>query len=118
LFFTPLAGVAILTPLLPFVWMAPPTLLVLGVVLLMAICATAGHGFLILAHQRAPAPILAPFAYTQLLWMIGAGLAVFGDRPPPTVLIGAAIVVACGLFLVWREKGGAKAPIREVVDAR
>lgn len=118
LFFTPLAGVAALTPLLPFVWVPPPTLFALGVVLLMAVCATAGHGLLILAHQRAPAPILAPFAYTQLLWMVGAGLIVFGDRPPPTVLTGAAIVVACGLFLVWREKSGGRTPVVDVVDAR
>jgi drug/metabolite transporter (DMT)-like permease len=89
--------------MLPFAFVPPPTLFVVGLVLLMAISATIGHGLLILAHQRAPAPILAPFAYTQLLWMIVAGLIVFGDRPPPTVLAGAAIVVLCGLFLIWRD---------------
>ncbi len=117
LFWTPLAGIALLTPLMPFAFVAPSTLFVVGVLLLMAISATVGHGLLILAHQRAPAPILAPFAYTQLLWMIAAGLIVFGDRPPLTVLIGAAIVVVCGLFLLWREKG-VRTPIADVVDAR
>lgn len=118
LFWTPLAGVVLLTPLLPFTFVLPPNLFIVGVILLMAVAATAGHGFLILAHKRAPAPILAPFTYTQLLWMIFAGLMVFGDRPPPTVLVGGAIVVLCGLFLVWREKGGGNALIADVVDAR
>jgi len=117
LFWTPLAGVALLTPILPFVWIAPATLLTLAVVLFMAVSATAGHGLLILAHQRAPAPILAPFAYSQLLWMIVAGLVVFGDRPPATTLIGAAIVVACGLYLLWRESGPGLPP-KGVIDAR
>jgi drug/metabolite transporter (DMT)-like permease len=118
LFWTPLAGVVLLTPLLPFAFVPPPSLFVVGLVLLMAISATVGHGLLILAHQRAPAPILAPFAYTQLLWMVASGLIVFGDRPPPTVLIGGAIVVLCGLVLIWRERGGARTPIAAVVDAR
>jgi drug/metabolite transporter (DMT)-like permease len=117
LFWTPLAGVALLTPLLPFVWVPPPTLFTLAIVLVMAVSATAGHGLLILAHQRAPAPILAPFAYTQLLWMTVAGLIVFGDRPPATTLIGAAIVVACGLYLLWRERPDVS-PERDEVGIR
>jgi drug/metabolite transporter (DMT)-like permease len=50
--------------------------------------------------------------------MTVSGLIVFGDRPSPTVLIGAAVVVLCGLFLVWREKGGGKTLIADAVDAR
>ncbi|HLW92745.1 MAG TPA: DMT family transporter [Roseiarcus sp.] len=117
LFWTPLAGVVLLTPVLPFVWVLPPTLFILGIVLLMAVFATAGHGLLILAHRHAPAPILAPFAYTQLLWMIGSGLMVFGDRPPASTLIGAAIIVGCGLFLFSRERGG-KTIAEGAVEAR
>ncbi|HYC25693.1 MAG TPA: DMT family transporter, partial [Roseiarcus sp.] len=117
LFWTPLAGVALLTPVLPFAWVPPPTAFSIGVVLVMAVAATAGHGLLILAHQRAPAPILAPFAYTQLLWMTVAGLIVFGDRPPVTTLIGAAIVTASGLYLLWRESGPRPRP-KGVADAR
>ena len=41
-----------------------------------------GHGLLIKAHQLAPAAALAPFGYTQLLWMIASGWLVFGDWPP------------------------------------
>jgi drug/metabolite transporter (DMT)-like permease len=68
--------------------------------------ATAGHGLLILAHKFAPAPVLAPFFYTQLVWMIGSGLVVFGDWPPAATLAGAALVAACGAYLALRERTG------------
>jgi drug/metabolite transporter (DMT)-like permease len=101
---TPLVGVALLTPALPFVWVAPPTPAIAFGLVMMGLFATAGHGLLILAHQRAPAPVLAPFAYTQLIWMTLAGLLVFGDRPRAATLLGAAIVIGCGLFLISRER--------------
>jgi drug/metabolite transporter (DMT)-like permease len=103
---TPLAGVLLLTPALPFVWVAPPSLFAWGAMAAMGLLASLGHGLLILAHQRAPAPVLAPFNYTQLIWMILSGYLVFGDAPPAATLMGAALVVACGLFLIMREKRG------------
>lgn len=115
---TPLAGVVLLTPVLPFVWVTPPTLTVLGVIVLMGLCATIAHGLMIVAHKYAPAPVLAPFAYTQLIWMVLAGLLVFGDKPPARTLVGAAVVVACGLFLLSRERGRAKASPETVAELR
>ncbi len=63
-----------------------------------------GHGLLIKAHQLAPAATLAPFGYTQLLWMIASGWLVFGDWPPPATFVGAGLVVGCGLFLLFYER--------------
>ena len=63
-----------------------------------------GHALLIKAHQLAPASALAPFGYSQLLWMIVSGYFVFGDWPPATTLIGAGLVVGCGLFLLLYER--------------
>ena len=48
--------------------------------------------------------IVAPFRYTSLLWAMFLGLVVFGDLPDGWTLIGAAIVVAAGLFTLWRER--------------
>jgi drug/metabolite transporter (DMT)-like permease len=101
---TPLAGVALLTPALPLVWVNPPTLSTLAIMIGMGLFGALGHWLLILAHERAPASVLTPFGYTQLLWMIVSGLLVFGDRPSAAVLLGAGIVVACGLYLIWRER--------------
>ena len=101
----------LLTPVLPWIWTAPPTALAWAVMAGMGVFATAGHGLLILAHQRAPAPVLTPFNYTQLIWMIVSGLIVFGDRPPVATLAGAGLVVGCGWFLIAferRDRGGAR----------
>ncbi|MDQ0313905.1 DMT family transporter [Amorphus orientalis] len=62
-----------------------------------------GHFLLIKAHKIATASTLAPFIYTQMLWMILFGYLVFGDVPGPATLIGASIVVGSGLYLLHRE---------------
>ena len=103
---TQIAGVALLTPALPFVWVTPPSPWVWGVMAFMGVCAAAGHGLLIVAHHRAPAATLAPFNYTQLIWMILSGWFVFADVPPWATLFGAALVAGCGLFLILYERRG------------
>jgi drug/metabolite transporter (DMT)-like permease len=103
---TQVAGIALLTPILPWIWETPPSAFAWAVMAAMGGFAALGHGLLILAHQRAPAPVLTPFNYTQLIWMIVSGLLVFGDRPPGATLLGAGLVVACGLFLVMYERRG------------
>lgn len=63
-----------------------------------------GHFLFILAHRVAPAPVLAPFNYTQIIWMVALGYLIFGDVPTSTTLIGAAIVIASGLYILYRER--------------
>ena len=108
LVWTPLAGVIATTPLLPWFWVTPQSPRVWAVMLLMGASGAFGHWLMILAHQRAPASAMAPFGYTQLLWMIIIGWLVFGDTPPGATLLGAGIVIACGVFLAWRERRGAR----------
>lgn len=48
--------------------------------------------------------LVAPFRYTSLLWAITLGFLVFGNLPDGWTLFGAAIVVAAGLFTLWRER--------------
>jgi drug/metabolite transporter (DMT)-like permease len=103
---TQVAGIVLLTPMLPWAWETPPGAFAWAVMGAMGGFAALGHGLLILAHQRAPAPVLTPFNYTQLIWMIVSGVLVFGDRPPGATLLGAGLVVACGLFLVMHERRG------------
>ena len=47
---------------------------------------------------------IAPFRYTGLVWALLLGLLVFGDWPDPLTLVGAGIVVASGLFTLYRER--------------
>ena len=102
---TQLSGVVCLTSILPWIWVAPPSPLAWAVTGIMGLSAALGHGLLIEAHRLAPAPFLAPFAYVQLPAMIVAGLLIFGDWPPAATLIGAGLVVACGLTLAMQERG-------------
>lgn len=48
--------------------------------------------------------VVAPFRYTSLLWAILLGFAVFGDLPDGWTLVGAAIVVASGIYTLLRER--------------
>lgn len=104
LFYSGLAGVLLLAPVLPWVWETPThwsTWLLMGT---MGVYAALGHYLLILAHQRAPAAVLAPFVYTQLLWMVGLGWLVFRDIPDRFTVIGGLIVAGSGLYLLSLER--------------
>src|SRR5205814_908674 len=51
----------------------------------------------------APTAAVAPFQYLSLVWALIIGIAVWGDVPTASLLIGSAIVVGSGIFLFWRE---------------
>jgi drug/metabolite transporter (DMT)-like permease len=59
-----------------------------------------GHFFLIRAHAVAPATLLAPFGYAQLVVVLVLGWLVFGQLPDPLALAGIALVASSGLGLV------------------
>ena len=103
-FYSTVAGVAILTPLLPTFWVWPQDWFVWLCLGLVGLFGGFGHGLLVLAHAKAPAAVLAPFVYTQIVWMTGMGYLVFGDVPGHWTIIGALIVVASGLYLFARDR--------------
>jgi drug/metabolite transporter (DMT)-like permease len=96
-------GTAVLTLMLPFVavW---PTLEQLGWSLILGVLASGGQWLVILAHRIAPASLLAPFFYSQLLWVSGLGFLVFGNLPDGWTITGAAIIVGSGLYTAHRER--------------
>ena len=104
LLWTQAAGILALTPILPWVWRWPESTHVWLAMAGLGVFAAAGHGLLILAHKFAPAPVLTPFSYTQLIWMIVSGFVVFGDWPPAATFAGATLVAACGVWLALRER--------------
>ena len=71
-----------------------------------ALCLTgvAGHYLLIRTYEVAEASAVQPFAFLQLVFAAIIGIAVFGETLQPNVAIGAAIVVAAGLFTVLRKR--------------
>ncbi|MEO0372979.1 MAG: DMT family transporter [Pseudomonadota bacterium] len=65
--------------------------------------------FSILVMRVAEISFVAPFRYTGLLWALILGYVVFGDWPAPLTLLGAGIVVASGLFTLYRETRASRA---------
>jgi drug/metabolite transporter (DMT)-like permease len=56
------------------------------------------------SYRHAGAGTVAPFSYTAMLWSIALGFFFFGEVPEAVVLIGAALVIAAGLFVIFRER--------------
>ncbi len=102
--YSSVAGIALMTPLLPWIWTTPDSPLTWVLLMSTGLYGGLGHWFLVLAHARAPAAILAPFIYSQIIWMLALGYILFGDWPDPWTFVGAGIVIASGLYLLYRER--------------
>lgn len=87
---------------LPWVWI-PLDAVILGQLFLMALIALVAHYVFTLAFARAEVSALAPFEYTALVWATIIGYAVWRDIPALEVWLGAAIIIACGLYVIHRE---------------
>jgi drug/metabolite transporter (DMT)-like permease len=103
LFYSNLVGAAAVSIVVPFVWTTPENWPLVVLMVFMGACAMTGHYLLILAYRRAPTAVIAPFIYTQIVSGIAAGYLIFNDLPDRWTLIGAAIVVASGLYLLYLE---------------
>lgn len=70
-----------------------------------ALCCTAilGHWMLIRAYAVAEASVIQPFAYLQLVFVAALGITLFDETLATNVILGAGIVVAAGLFTLWRQ---------------
>jgi drug/metabolite transporter (DMT)-like permease len=103
LFYTAAFGAAVASAIVPFEWRTPP-LADWPFLVAIGLMAGLGHLLLIEAFARAPASILAPFTYSQLVWATLLGFLVFGDVPDAPTLIGATIIVGSGLYVFYRER--------------
>ena len=105
LFYSALAGMVGLSLALP--WQldgATPTLRDGVLFLLLGLFAGLGHWFVINAYLLAPASLLTPFAYLQMVWATSYGFAIFGQLPDRWSALGMAIIVASGLWLALQER--------------
>lgn len=99
------AGSALIltSAMVPFLWVTP-SLAQLGLALLYGLFATTGQWLVVLAYHRAGASVLAPLAYSQLVWASALGFLVFGTAPDRWTLAGAAVIIASGLYTAHRER--------------
>ncbi|MGB4101815.1 MAG: DMT family transporter [Alphaproteobacteria bacterium] len=96
-------GVSVL--LLPWFW-RQPSALDLALMVLTGVGAFIGQMFMTKAFICAPAATVSPFHYTGLLWGVIFGNLLWDERPTPQILGGAAIIMAAGIYLAWRERPG------------
>ena len=104
LFYGNAIGALVMLPVLPFVWSTPADATIAAMMLGTGVLGSLGHFCLISGHKLAPASVLSPFIYTQLIWVTILGYLVFGSLPTGLTLAGAAMVVGSGLYLLYRER--------------
>jgi drug/metabolite transporter (DMT)-like permease len=89
-----------------WVW---PSAAELGIMAVAGLLMGVGQAGLVFATRDAPAVVVAPFQYSQMIWAVVFGVLVFGDVPTTNLFVGLAVVVAAGLFIIYRETVRAKA---------
>lgn len=100
---TAATGLVLLTGLLPFQAVLP-TAKELALCLLIGVAASLGQGMVVYGYRLAPASLLAPFSYLQLIWSTALGYIVFDGRPGPATIVGATIIAGSGLYTAHRER--------------
>ncbi|RUV15150.1 DMT family transporter [Mesorhizobium sp. M5C.F.Ca.IN.020.32.2.1] len=88
---------------LPFGWQAL-TPVQAGLLIAAGFCGGVAQILMTAAYRHAEASVVAPFEYTSMLLGIVVGYLAFGDVPTVHMLIGGLIVVAAGIFIIWRER--------------
>ena len=99
-----IVGAVLLSFALPFAWVTPTDPWHWFLLAIIGVLASIGHFTLIRAYDYANATGLAPFFYTQLVWVMLLGWLVFGDFPDGWSLLGTGIIVASGIYLVGRQR--------------
>lgn len=111
-FFTALSSMVILTvPLLlggafsiPAIAPIAPSATQWALLALVGLLSWAAHLLIILAYSRAPASVLAPIGYLEIVGATAVGLVVFGDFPDNWTWVGVAVIIASGLYILLRER--------------
>jgi drug/metabolite transporter (DMT)-like permease len=103
LFWTAATGFVALTLALPL-WTVMPDARQVGLGIAIGVISSAAQWLVVLAYRAAPASVLAPFSYSQLLFSGLLGWAMFAAVPDGWTLLGAAIIAASGLYTAHRER--------------
>ena len=94
----------------PFYWVWPDNALDWVLFASLGIIGGTGHYLVVKGFQWGQASVLAPFSYGQLVGATILGYLIFADFPDGWTWLGAAIVIACGIYIAYREaaRGGAR----------
>ena len=103
LFFSAVIGAAVLTIVVPFYWVTPLGWQHAAMLAGLGLFGGFGHYLLIKAHEFAPVAVLSPLSYSSLIWGTIFGYFVFREFPDQWTLTGAAVLIATGIYIVYRE---------------
>ena len=99
-----IVGSVVALPMLPFEWVTPAFGWDCVLFVAIGIMAGIGHYFLTIAYSQAPASVVAPFNYVQLIGAAILGYLVFDSIPDFWTWVGAAVIVCSGLYLGHAER--------------
>jgi drug/metabolite transporter (DMT)-like permease len=111
------ANFVIMGAAIPFVYQPMPVQ-DLGRVALTALLAFAAMNCMIYAYRHAEAALIAPMQYSQILWALFYGALLFQETPSRTTLVGAGVVIASGLYIVFRESRAGVSATTPVLRSR
>jgi S-adenosylmethionine uptake transporter len=97
-----IASVVVAGAAMPFVYLPMPVEH-LGLMAVIAALGLVASLLIIAAYRAAPAVIVAPMQYSQILWAAVYGALFFGESVDLWTGVGAAIIIASGIFILWRE---------------
>jgi drug/metabolite transporter (DMT)-like permease len=95
------ASLALLTAPFGWVWPQPWEW---GLLIAAGVLGGVAQVILTSSYRYAPASVVAPFEYVSMLIALGVGYAIFAEVPTASMLFGAALVVAAGLVVIFRER--------------
>ena len=99
-----IVGTLVATPFVPFEWVTPPLGWEMALFAGMGVLAGTGHYFLTIAYSQAPAAVVSPFNYTQLIGSAILGYFIFHEMPDTWTWVGAGVIIASGLYIGYRER--------------
>ena len=93
----------LLLGVLPFVWQTPSSLNHFALFCSLGVLGAISHYFVALSLGFAPANVVTPFQYVQMLCSVLVGYLLFGDLPDALTGLGAGIVTSSGLYVGWTQ---------------
>jgi drug/metabolite transporter (DMT)-like permease len=102
-FYTNVMGAIMTSAAVGFVWVMP-TLEQWGLLLTIAVAALIGHYLVIAAYRFGEASLLAPLGYAEMVMAVICGWSFFGDFPDRWTFIGVGILIACAVYISYRER--------------
>lgn len=111
------ANFVVMGAMLPFVY-KPMPIEHLGYLAIISVFAWVGGRFIIAAYQTGEAAIVAPMQYSQILWATVYGFVFFSESLDLYTGVGASIIIASGIFIVFRESRGGNSSNTPVLRTR